>query len=541
MRTRLICLGAVACAVAMAQPAAAQVQPAGTGEPLFTNSAQNTQFFEWPAQGAGIDAYRVQYRYYANNAEIASPTVNYGTSAGNSWANWSGVASLQHGGQYGICAQGNYSFTNDSLFIPDGPNSCSMGTMLGRRAYTTIDRSKPSAAITLGGGAQYTKSAQVALKVDFSDDVAGPFPANFVCFQFGGGPGGLCDSAGGYIYGYTPNCSVPAGGGKSTSFNCTADYGSGSSPAPDGPVWACVRAADAAIPDNPNSSNQSGSAEKANLSDPQCDGIVLDRTAPSASINASATSVKVGDLVSFEAQAGDATSGVSGQAGWTWGDNTAGGSGASASHTFTQAGTYEVKLSVADNAGNPATASKVITVAGSSSGGQTPPPDGGTSTPGGGTSTPGGGTTDPGDDDGGSDDADDATLTISAPRKLAAKSKSIRVTMDADASGRVQLQLVRGSRVISRGGTVVVEGASAYKLKLPKGTKSGRYTIKATYTPTGGAAKRTSRAITLTGKARASKASASAVAPRSTVDGGPIAMPDGTFQGRRPARTFKVG
>ncbi|HET8951781.1 MAG TPA: PKD domain-containing protein, partial [Solirubrobacteraceae bacterium] len=467
-----------------------------------------------------------------------SPTVNYGTGSGSTWANWSGVANLQHGGQYGICAQGNYSFTNDSLFIPDGPNSCSMGTMLGRRAYTTIDRSKPSAAITLGGGAQYTKSAQVALKVDFSDDVAGPFPANFLCFQYGGGPAGLCNSAAGYIYGYTPSCSVPAGAGKSTSFNCTADYGSGSSPAPDGPVWACVRAADAAIPDNPSSSNQSASADKANLSDPQCDGIVLDRTAPSASINASATWVKVGDLVSFEAQAGDATSGVSGQAGWTWGDNTAGGSGASASHTFTQAGTYEVELTVADNAGNPASASKVITVTEPSTGGQTPPPDGGTSTPGGGTGTPGGGTTEPGDD--GADEADDATLTISAPRRLAATSKSIRVAMDADASGRVQLLLVRGSRMISRGGTVVLEGASAYKLKLPKGTRSGRYTIKATYTPTGGSAKRTSRAITLTGKARASKASASAVAPRSTVDGGPVAMPDGTFQGRKPARTFKV-
>src|SRR5215213_7587722 len=111
MRTRPIRLGAVACAVALAQPAAAQVQPAGTGEPAYTNSAQNTQFFEWPAQGAGIDAYQVQYRYYANNAEIATPTVNYGTGAGNSWANWSGVATLQHGSQSGICAQGRYSFT----------------------------------------------------------------------------------------------------------------------------------------------------------------------------------------------------------------------------------------------------------------------------------------------------------------------------------------------------------------------------------------------------------------------------------------------
>ncbi|NUT55227.1 MAG: hypothetical protein HOQ03_04500, partial [Thermoleophilia bacterium] len=237
MRIRLICLGAVACAVALAQPAAAQVQPAGTGEPLFTNSAQNTQFFEWGAN-SGAGAFRVQYRYYANNAEVASPTVPYSTSAGSSWANWSGVATLQHGGQYGVCAQGSYTFPNDSLWITDGPNSCSMGTMLGRRAYTTIDRSKPTAAIKLGAGAQYTKDAKVALKVDFADDVAGPFPANFVCFQFGGGPTGLCDSAKGFVYGYTPSCSVPAGAGKATSFNCTADYGSGASPAPDGPVWA---------------------------------------------------------------------------------------------------------------------------------------------------------------------------------------------------------------------------------------------------------------------------------------------------------------
>ena len=391
MRTRLICLGAVACAVALTQPAAAQVQPAGTGEPLFTNSAQNTQFFEWPAQGSGIDAYQVQFRYYANNAEVASPTVNYGTGAGNAWANWSGVASLQHGGQYGVCAQGRYSFTNDSLFYPDGPNSCSMGTMLGRRAYTTIDRSKPTAAVTLAGGAQFTKNAQVPLKVDFSDDVAGPFPANFLCFQFGGGPGGLCDASKGFIYGYTPACSMPAGAGKSTSFNCTADYGSGASPAPDGPIWACIRAADASIPDNPSNANQSASADKANLSDPSCDGVVLDRTAPAASIGASATTVKAGDLVTFQAQATDATSGVADQSSWTWGDNTAGGNGASASHTFTQTGTFEVRLTVADNAGNTATATKVITVTAPTTGGTGTP-----ETPGGGTTTPGGGTDDAG-------------------------------------------------------------------------------------------------------------------------------------------------
>ena len=72
---------------------------------------------------------------------MANPTVNNAPNgAQNVWANWSGVKTLQHGGQYGICAQGAYSFPNDSLYFPDGPNSCSTGTQLGLRAHTTIDR-----------------------------------------------------------------------------------------------------------------------------------------------------------------------------------------------------------------------------------------------------------------------------------------------------------------------------------------------------------------------------------------------------------------
>jgi hypothetical protein len=294
-RIAILCLGMVAFA---AGPASAQVQPAGTGEPAFTNSAQNTQFFEWPAT-TGIGAYRVRYDFYENNAAKAPATVNVPLGAGKSWANWSGVAPLQHGGQYGVCAQGQYTFPNDSLWISDGPNSCSMGTMLGRRAYTTIDRSKPTAALTLAGGAAFVKNAKVPLRIDFADDVAGPFPANFICFQVGGGPQNLCDANAGLIFGYNANCSVPAGAGKSTTFTCTADYGA----IADGSVWACVRAADASIPDNPNDANQSQPANKANLSDPSCDGVVLDRTAPTAAINVGATAVKAGDLVSFQSSA----------------------------------------------------------------------------------------------------------------------------------------------------------------------------------------------------------------------------------------------
>jgi hypothetical protein len=60
-----------------------------------------------------------------------------------------------------------------------------------------------------------------------------------------------------------------------------------------------------------------------------------------------------------------------------------------------------------------------------------------------------------------------------------------------------------------------------------------------TYTPASGAAKTAIRAITLTGKAGAKRARL-ASRPGSTVGSGPVAMPDGTFHGRRPARTFAV-
>ena len=508
--TTILCLGAVACAAAVAEPASAQVQPAGTGEPAFTNSAQNTQWFEWPAT-AGADAYRVQFSYYENNALRSSPTVNYANAnAGSVWANWSGVATLQHGAQYGICAQGSYSFPNDALFFPDGPNSCSMGTMLGRRAYTTIDRSKPTAAVQLAGGAAFVKDVKVPVRIDFSDDVAGPFPANFLCFQVGGGPQGVCDKNAGMIYGHNPACSVPGSAARTTTFACTADYGG----IADGTVWACAIAADASIPDNPSGSNQSATADKANLSDPSCDGVVVDRTPPAVSIGVASASVKVGDLVSFQASASDATSGLAGAGQWTWGDNTGGGSGDAVTHTYTAPGTYEVALTVTDAAGNAATATRAITVAAA-----------------GGTSA-GGGTTGTG--------AQPATLALSAPRTARARARAIRVKLSGSKAGRVTLALARGARVIARAGVKLDRnGRADYRLKLPKRTTAGRYTLKATYKPVGSRAITRSRKVTLTGTRPARGATASS-RPGVALGRGPRALPDGRFHGERPASTFVV-
>jgi plastocyanin len=514
--TMILCLGAVACAGVVAGPASAQVQPAGTGEPAYTNSAQNTQWFEWPAT-SGIDAYRIRYDYYENNALRSNPTYDQ-PNGGSSWANWSGVATLQHGAQYGICAQGSYSLPNDSLFFPDGPSSCSMGTMLNRRAHTTIDRSKPTAALQLAAGAAFVKDTRVPVRVDFSDDVAGPFPANFLCFQVGGS-GSVCDKGAGYVYGHNPACSVPGGAGRSTTFSCTADYGAIS----DGTVWACVIAADASIPDNPSGPNQTSTADKANLSEASCDGVVVDRTPPAVSIGVASSSVKVGELVSLTASASDATSGLAGAGQWTWGDNTGGGSGDAVTHTYTQPGTYEVALTVADAAGNAATAKRTVTVT-AGAGGTTPPAGGGVGTP------PAGGPASPAA----------PSLALSAPRKAQARVKAIRVKVTGRPAGRVQLSLARGRRVVARAGvTLGSGGTAAHRLKLAKGTTAGRYTLKATYKAAGGQTIAVSRKITLTGKPSARRAAASS-RPGVALGRGPRALPDGRFHGDRPARTFEV-
>src|SRR5215212_11044712 len=93
--TRILCLGALAC-VLVAEPAAAQIQPAGTGEPAYTNSAQNTQWFEWPAT-SGIGAYRGTFSYYENNTLRGSETVPL-SNGGSTWSNWVGIAAPQHAG-----------------------------------------------------------------------------------------------------------------------------------------------------------------------------------------------------------------------------------------------------------------------------------------------------------------------------------------------------------------------------------------------------------------------------------------------------------
>jgi plastocyanin len=461
---KLLCtlIAAVTC-LAVAGPAAAQVSPEGTGEPAYTSSTQNTQWFRY-SQPSGTDDYRLKFMYYANGALVQEQNVNV-TGTGTTWANWSGVATLQHGGQYGICVQGYYSFPNDSLYYPDGPNSCSMGTMEGKRSHTTIDRSKPTTSATAAGGAEFTKNASIPLSLAFQDDVAGPFPANFVCVAAGTGP---CEGT----YGYSGQCSQPATGGKNTTFACAIDASSLS----DGPVTICAKAADASVPDNPSSANQSRQAGNANLSDASCDTVVLDRQAPAASVTPSRTTVQAGEAVSFASDAADATSGIdSASLRYEWSDGFAAASGATATRTFTQQGTYVVTFRAKDKAGNETSIEKTITVEG----------------PAGQVSTPG---TTPGSTPGAPAPAASpglasvriGSLTLLVPKRARlGRVKQLLLAARTDQAGTLTLRLTRGKKVLSRLTVGLSPGQSKQRLRVPRRLKAGTYAVKIAFKPAG--------------------------------------------------------
>ena len=454
------------------------------------------------------------------------------------------MATLQHGGQYGVCAQGQYSFPNDSLFFPDGPNSCSMGTMLGRRAYTTIDRSKPTAALHARGRRGVRQGHEGPAADRLRRRRRRPVPRQLPLLPGRRRAAATCATrTPGAIYGYNAACSVPGSAGKATTFTCTADYGQ----VPDGNVWACVIAADASIPDNPNGPDQSATAEKANLSDAQ-----LRRRGgrPHAADGRDRRGLGVGQgrraRVARRRRPRTPRRAWPAPASGRGATTPAAASGDAVTHTYTQPGTYEVALTVTDAAGNAATAKKTITVAAAGGGTTTPPArrrhdhaaaDGAAARPrrrhGGGDhaarrrhaarSATSRAPTAP-------------TLELDAPRSARARAKSIPVELTASDAGRVQLALARGD---ARGRPRQRQARRRRHRRLPPQAPQGHQgrPLHAEGDLRGGHRVRAS--LTLTGKASARRASASSI-PGVEVGAGPRALPDGRFHGARPARTFKV-
>ena len=533
MKTFLLAAAAGLALLTVTPPAGAVVYVKGTGEPAFTNTTTNTQFVEWQGSSA-YEKYQLEFDYYDNNVlktTLTSPVSANGS--GSLWADWQGVVNtLQEGHTYGICAYGRYWIGGVGS---RDTGSCFHADQTGKRAATTIDRTKPAITVTIDGGAAYSRTAKLTYNVDYTDNLAFPFPANFLCRDIGADPATACASS---QLQYNEACSVPLGGMKKvTYFNCNEDLSSAN--VGDVPVTLCVKAADAAIPDNPYSDDQSRSASTANLSDLSCDSIQIDRTPPQATIVVAAESVTVGDPVSVSAQASDATSGLDGAYAWSWGDNTGGGAGQSAAHTYTAAGTYQVAVVTKDKAGNETTATRTIVVN---------PRKTGTDDNGGGTTTApttvkqvsqsaGGGPT---------HTTDVGGLDVLAPKrvKLGRKARTLAIALTAEVPGRASLALVRGGRIHAQGSTVIAApGTVGSKLRLPKKLKTGAYQLKISFQPQG-AAKATSKTIKLTVEAAkkrkvAAKASAR-VAPRLDAASAPVAVPTGEMPAMPKSRNVRL-
>jgi hypothetical protein len=503
--------------------AQAEVTVKGTGEPAFTSSANNTQWVEWSNNGG----YRIEFNHHVNggNAVVDGP-YQVGRT-GSTAVNWTGIRGvsvpLAEGSTYAICGFGRWD-DGTGTYFPDFSTSCGDADRRGLRASTTIDRTAPTVTAQLAGGAAAVKDPALALRIGFTDNLAGPFPANFLCVQAGSDGGPLCDSAQGHKYVEQPACSQPGTRGKATTFDCVVHAGA----TPDGQVAVCVMGADASIPDNPTSDDQRASSTSANRSAPACDTVLLDRAAPSLTAAAQpGTTVTAGEPVAFAATASDAVSGLSGQYAWDFADGTAPAAGQAVSHVFAKAGTYPVEVGTTDAAGNAATATVTVTVEArpvpsptpspSPSPGPSPSPDP--------SPSPGPG-------------PDRATVTVSAPKRVALTGGRARVpvAVTVPVAGQVRASLVRRGRIVAQGARrVTAAGTASLALRVPRGARAGRHALQVTFAPVGGRPVLRSRPVRLAGAtaSRTRRTLAAVATARPVVVGaglGPV-LPDGRYRG----------
>lgn len=556
----LVVLAAVVAAVA-APAATAYVAVEGLGEPAFTKGTTNTVWGRVTVPN-GVQ-YRLRTAYRVNSVQNGSyeylpagsntdtnPLVYTGPANFLINTNWVGrVNVLQSGSNYNVCSSTEQWL---GFWAPAATDSCGDGDLFIpiKRTNTTIDNSKPAVVASVNGTDTFTKNPQVNLRLDYQDSISPPWPATYICVKTAATSPNPATACNGVTYQYEPLCSNRGNGSGLTNFsNCTYTVAAGT---PDGPITFCGIAADSAIPDNPSGADQftGFTSSNANVSDAACGYVNLDRTAPQVGIGGGAATAFVGDLLSFSASATDAGSGANGQYAWTWGDNTAGGAGVNASHTFTQAGTFQVTVATADAAGNPGTASKTVVVStkptspggggGGAGGGGGPSTGGGTATGGGGTVTAPPSTADIAKQVGASGGAG-ATQTTSAGGldvltakkvKITSKLKALPMALTAETAGKAQFALVRGGRIAAQGGiTITKPGTLGFKLKVPKKLKAGSYSLRITFTPAG-ASKASVKTIKITFTA-AKKAKRAAVAATGAPRLSP-GVPASPVVGRRP-------
>ena len=517
MRRIAALLSVVTALLVVTAVAQANVAPSAKGDAYFTNSATDSVWmYATPPSGT---LYYIGVRYYVNGVQTNQDTTPTFYGANHIVPTWAGT--LTNGTTYQMCGTG-YMLLSGTWF-PDVPGTCD--GYLNINTATTIDRGKPTVTnVGVEGSATYTNKTvgqTLALSGVYNDAISPPWPAAYTCVRTNADPATACNGA---TYTYQSGCSNAAAGSSTTNnpFSCTYPIQAGD---PDGPFVFCAMVSDSSVPDNPaNPDPYAGfTSSNANVSTPSCGYVVIDRTAPTLGISGGTTATASQSLT-LSASATDpaagitAGSGPSGSYTWSWGDNTAATTGATAAHTYAQAGTYTVTLSSGDAAGNAASTTSVITVA-ARSGTATGGTGAGTSSGSSGTVTAAPtassiaaavGTRSTQTQTAGGIDV----LTARTVR-IASKPKALPLAITAHQLGTATFTLTRNGRSVTQAGLAITKaGALGLRLKLPKRLLAGAYVLKVAFTPTGGAAARKAIGIRFLGAvARAAAAARIGVVP----------------------------
>jgi hypothetical protein len=229
---------------------------------------------------------------------------------------------------------------------------------------------------------------------------------------------------------------------------------------------------------------------------------------------ASVTTVGVGDLVTLTASASD-PAGLSGQFEWDFGDNTPHGAGATTTHTYTQPGTFQATAAIADSVGNRGAGSITITVAAATdeSGADEEPGSSSGTLPTTALISPS--TISQQAGGGGTQRRTFAGLEVIAPKRFkAGKRTAVPLAFTVDTPGRLQVALLKRSRVVAKKGVAFSRaGSYSVKLRVSKRLKAGTYRLRISFTPRGSkraVTKRLTLKVVRTKKARRASRAASA-------------------------------
>ena len=187
---RCVAVAATLLSLSVVSGAGAAVQVAGTGEPAFTKSNDNTVWFSYASPGlspgdnyglmmiVGKDGATKAPKYFLNLGYAAS---------GTTWFNMTGEypIPLAEGSAYGGCVSGQVFYSYLGAWTPEiGTTSCQDAGIRGLGTVSTIDRSAPQIAVSVNGAAQFANAGPLNVAINYNDAISPPWANSTAGLEF---------------------------------------------------------------------------------------------------------------------------------------------------------------------------------------------------------------------------------------------------------------------------------------------------------------------------------------------------------------------